>query len=249
MLLKTAGDAREFAKNLTPLIRNQDFLKAGENLSAVLNQRTPFRLLDIIGWELGLLDESLLHIILNQIANMDKEGGWVIIAAALHEQLSVSLCPILEKAQSFIIQADVWYACDTFGERVVGQAIWKRFNSALKCLDNWRYHQNKWVRRSIGVGVHFWAKRTKSNAGEKDNRLRLLEFLSPMMSDEDNHTARGVGWGLKTLGRYNPVLVHDFLISQVIIKKRDIPSVVVRKALKFLPSDLKNNFLQKNINL
>jgi len=241
MRISTASEARDFAKKLSAFVRDGYLNDALKVLRSILDHRTPFRLLDIIGWEFGKLEEGTLYRLLERISRLKAEGGWVIIAAALHERLETALLPSLEMAQKYIIQADKWYACDTFGERVLGPAILNHFDLSLQHLESWRSHENCWVRRSLGVSVHFWAKRTRSEDAVKEKRIHLLEFLSPMLPDKDRNTARGVGWALKTLGRYNPQLVHDFMYKQIHVKNLKLPAVVIRKALKFLPYELKSN--------
>jgi len=41
-----------------------------------------------------------------------------------------------------------------------GPALVARFNKALPELSPWRRDENCWVRRMVGVAVHFWAKRS-----------------------------------------------------------------------------------------
>lgn len=54
---------------------------------------------------------------------------------------------------------------------------------------------------------------------------------------------RGVGWALKTMGRYYPEIAAEWLEGELIRKGRKPAAIVKRKALKFLPAELKEKFL------
>ncbi|HEX9616936.1 MAG TPA: hypothetical protein VGA03_05930 [Anaerolineales bacterium] len=41
----------------------------------------------------------------------------------------------------------------------------------------------------------------------------MLDFLAPLFSERETEAVKGVGWGLKTLGRHYPDLVSDWLVE------------------------------------
>lgn len=103
---------------------------------------------------------------------------------------------------------------------------------ALELLAPWREDANRWVRRTVGVAVHFWAKRSRGqHAAEAEV---LLTFLEPMFEEWDMDAVKGVGWGLKTLGRHYPDLVADWLAQQV---GRPHRALMLRKALTYLSDE------------
>jgi hypothetical protein len=59
----------------------------------------------------------------------------------------------------------------------------------------------------------------------------LLAFLEPMFEEWEMAAAKGVGWGLKTLGRYYPDLLVAWLPRQLSRRHR---AVIERKALTYL---------------
>ena len=166
-------------------------------------------------------------------------GGWVVIAGALGRQLDRDLAGALNRCREFIIAANVWYATDILGERVPGPALVTGFEPALTLLSPWRADPNRWVRRTAGVAVHFWAKRSR---GRPECRLQaeaLLTFLEPAFEERDPDAVKGVGWGLKTLGRTYPGLVAGWLEEQLRRGRRP-RALVLRKALTYLPDDLRS---------
>jgi 3-methyladenine DNA glycosylase AlkD len=241
MNLSNAANAREFGRHLANDCTFSKHTDAYALLAQVLAERTPFRLLDLVGEALADCPSPKLDRFLDEIASHATLGGWTVIASALRSGIPADLSGRLERTHGYIIQADTWYACDCFGERVLGQAIVYQFNEALPLLSPWRSDVNRWVRRSTGVAGHLWAKRAKGSTESAAQAIRLLDFYFPMLAERNIDAAKGVGWAFKTLGRYFPQEVFNFLI-----KKSDssIAPIVRRKALKYLPEEMKSRLLK-----
>ena len=141
------------------------------------------------------------------------------------------------RCRGFVIAADVWYATDILGERVPGPALVADFQPALDLLARWREDGNRWVRRAVGVSVHFWAKRARGAAERAPQAAALLALLEPMFGEWDMDAAKGVGWGLKTLGRHYPDRVADWLAQQVVPDQRRHRALMLRKALTYLSDE------------
>jgi hypothetical protein len=242
MLLKTSAEARTFGNEVVKLLTTQGCNAALTRLNEILCERTPFRLLDLAGGKIAGAEATVVDQLLDAIAAQRSEGGWVVIAAVLRERLSGDLAETLSAARGFIVQADVWYACDTIAERVPGQALVDQFQAALDCLSGWRSDTNFWIRRAAGVAGHFWFKRAHGDTGLENQACRLLEFFSPMLAEGDFEAAKGVGWAFKTCGRYYPALACDWLEEEWLMKRRVPAAVIRRKALLYLPDEMKKKF-------
>ena len=144
---------------------------------------------------------------------------------------------VFVRCRAFIITADVWYGTDILGERVPGPALVANLTPALALLAPWCEDANRWVRRSVGVAVHFWAKRSRGRAEHAAQAETLLTFLEPMFEEWEIDAVKGVGWGLKTLGRHYPDLVADWLAQQVVQRQRRHRKLTLRKALTFLSDE------------
>jgi hypothetical protein len=178
-----------------------------------------------------------VNVFLNHIADERTEGGWVVIAAALGGQLDRDFAGAFARCREFIIAADVWYGPDILGERVPGPALLMDLKRALALLSPWREDANRWVRRTVGVAVHFWAKRSRGDSRRAPQAEEILIFLEPMFSEWDIDAAKGVGWGLKTLGKHYPDLVADWLAHQIIRRQRRHRALMLRKALTYLTDE------------
>ena len=209
-------------------------VEAYELLSPILAERTPFAMLRRIGEPVGACPQKATDAFLDLIATDRTEGGWVVIQSVLAQMLDRDLPGAFARCRDFIVAADVWYAADTLGEGVVGQALVRHFQPALELLAPWREDDDPWVRRAVGTGVHFWAKRSRGAAELLPRAKILLAFLEPMWGEWDMIAVKGVGWGLKTMGRSYPNLMADWLLQQVGRRHR---ALMLRKAMMGLSEE------------
>ena len=230
-------EARELGKRIALFVQDRQVAQAHALLSPVLVERTPFRMLDLIGAAVGAGPPEAVNPFLEHVAAARTEGGWVLIASALRKQLGRDPGGTFARCRAFIVAADVWYATDILGERVPGPALVTDFEPALALLAPWRQDPNRWVRRAVGVSVHFWAKRSRGAAELTAQAEALLASLEPMFEEWDMDAVKGVGWGLKTLGRHYPDLVADWLARQVVQRQRRHRALMLRKAFKFLSDE------------
>jgi len=229
-----AKEARELGKRIAVLVQAGRMTQAYVLLAPVLAERTPFDMLRRIGEPIGAGPLEGTNVFLERIAADKTEGGWVVIASALGGQLDRDPVGAFARCREYIIAADVWYATDILGERVPGPALVADFQPALALLAPWREDDNRWVRRTVGVAVHFWAKRSRGATEHTAQAEALLAFLEPMFEEWDMDAVKGVGWGLKTLGKHYPDLVADWLAQQVGRRHR---ALMLRKALTYLSDE------------
>ncbi len=216
-----------------------DQVEAGYALLApILAEKTPFPMLERVGKTIGAGSPERVNPFMDHIAAHKTMGGWVVIGGVLNVQLLEDLPGACSRAQKFIIASDTWYGTDILGERVPGPGLVTHFEDALTLLQFWRDHPNRWVRRAVGVAVHFWTKRSKGNPDLDEHAASLINLLEPMFSEWEMDAVKGVGWGLKTLGRYYPELMANWLPGQVQRKHR---AIMLNKALKFLTEEQRAN--------
>ena len=201
-------------------------------LYPLLSQKIPFLLLDHAGDILGNLAVEKprgLISLLDKIESTKAMGGYVIIGSALTCFTDYDLARALDKAKEYTIKRDIWYVTDIIGERVPGKALVNHFDETLSILETYYDEPNPRVRRSVGVAIHYFTKRVRK---DQEKAKRLIGLLSPYFEEKDIRIIKGIGWGLKTLGRYYPDLVVDFLKSQ---KDRKPSPVLMKKATTYLP--------------
>ncbi len=229
-----ARETEELGMQIAALVQRKQPARAYALLAPVLAERTPFRLLDRIGAAVGAGPLPAVNAFLDRIAKARTEGGWVVIGSALCQQLGRDPAGALDRCRTFVIAADVWYGADILGERVPGPAMVADLAQALALLAPWREEPNRWVRRTVGVAAHFWAKQSRGAPYYVPYAQALLEFLEPMFEERDMDAVKGVGWGLKTLGKYYPNLAADWLAHQV-AGHPHFRALMLRKAITYLP--------------
>ena len=229
-----AIEATSLGKALTSLVQAGQIQPAYSMLAPILTTRTPFTALDRIGKTLGSIALEEVDPLLEHIAAEKTMGGWVVIGSTLGMQLSRDLAGVVDRCRRFVILSDVWYGTDSLGERVPGPALVADFQPSLDLLAPWREDANRWVRRAVGVAVHFWAKRSRGKKELKPQGEALLVFLEPMFEEREIDAIKGVGWGLKTLGKFYPDQVADWLAGQIGNRQRKPRAMMVRKATTYL---------------
>ena len=239
MKLVSAQEARTIGRTIYCGIVSGNIEQANAPLAAVLDDKNAFRLLDQIGKEISAASSDDLFPFLDMTAKQRTMGGWVVIAAALHAHSGAGLGEILEKCRAFIIYADTWYACDCFGERVPGPFLVSDLDVTIAALSPWRFDNDAWIRRAVGVAIHFWAKRSRGAEDQRDSASKLFTFIKPMLGEKEFQAAKGIGWGLKSLGRYYPDLAFEFLNTVLITEPKQISGLIKRKALTYLPAEMK----------
>jgi hypothetical protein len=221
--------------------------RAYQQLAPTLTKRTPFAKLGIIGEAIGTGPAQQVYDFLDLIAEEKTQGGWVVIGHALACHWDRDPQSVFEQCRRFILAAQVWYATDTLAERVPGPALVKDFDIALALLDPWRFDPDRWVRRAVGVAVHFWAKRSRGEVERSQQAASLLKFLEPNFAEWDMNAVKGIAWGLKTLGRQYPDLMANWLAQQVANPDSRYRSHTLRKALLFLDEEQRTRVLGSKI--
>jgi hypothetical protein len=236
--MKTA-EARQLGDLIAADLRLGQVDSAHAQLSPILSQRIHFNMLEKIGERLypGACKENwaVTLQLIRRIVNERPMGGWVIVGCLLRDRFGDAPGEAFAICQGAILTADVWYATDILGERLPGPALLTEFNLACGLLEPWRVHSNHWIRRTVGVAVHFWTKRCRDDPA---GAARLLDFLAPMFEERDVDAIKGVGWGLKTLGRYYPDLLVGWLQNQRNMHRQP-RRLMLRKALTYLPPHLR----------
>jgi hypothetical protein len=230
-------EARALGEQMAGLVEAGRIEAAYERLAPLLAERTPFALLRRIAGPVGDGPLAPTNAFLARVAAGGTMGGWVVIEGVLARQLDRDLDGALARCRGYIVQAGVWYAADTLGEGVVGQALVDRFQPTLDRLAPWREDADAWVRRAVGTAVHFWAKRSRGAQALAGRAQALLAFLAPMFDEWEMDAVKGVGWGLKTLGRHYPDLVTDWLARDVVPAQRRHRALMLRKALTYLSDE------------
>jgi 3-methyladenine DNA glycosylase AlkD len=230
-------EAQALGQRISTLLQCDQTAQAYALLTPALAQRTPFVTLRRIGAEIEHESLGNLDAFLKRIASDRTEGGWVVISGLLAAYINRNLPGALSRCHAFIIEADIWYAADTFGEWVVGQALVDNIQTTLDLIAPWREDKNPWVRRAVGTSVHYWAKRSRGTDVLSQQAEALLSFIEPLFEEQEMKAIKGIGWGLKTLGKHYSDLTARWLEKQVVQRQRPYRALMLRKALTYLSEE------------
>jgi hypothetical protein len=227
-------EARDLGAQAAALVHSGETSRAMALLSPILAQRVKFPLLGEIGKRIGERPLESTNAFLPHIAATRTEGGWPIIGMALNAQLERDLAGAMERCRGYTIEGDVWYCADILGERVPGPGLLMDFKPVLNILKSWREDENRWVRRTVGIATHYWAKRAKGDLDRVEQVKQMLNLLEPLFTEREINAVKGIAWGLKTIGRYYPDLLTDWLATEIVPTERKHRAIMLRKALTFL---------------
>jgi 3-methyladenine DNA glycosylase AlkD len=236
-------DADAVASKAEALIREGGIEKACAILDPLAFGHTKFPILDRVGMRLGQTDLGNATFLeaLDRMISRGSVGYYVIVGSALAQRLGSNMTTCLEKTAEYVVIGENWAKCDSIAERVWGEALVCNFPRAYKYLAKMRDHDNRWIRRAIGVAVHYFTKRKPTATAE----LRvLLVLLAPKLGERDYDAIKGIGWGLKTIGKYQPKLLTRFLENHM--KRAHPTKLMLKKATTYLPARIKRR-LEKQL--
>ena len=238
------SEALTIAFNCTHCIESGEINAIWDELLPVLNKRTSFQMLDVIGRRIGdraLSYKSKYLELFDQISSKRLMGGYVVIAQALVFLLNDDCRECFERVRRYLIEGDEWYVCDIFGERVLGYALIDHYNKSKPLFQEFCADENHWVRRSVGVAAHFFAKKCRDEKKDVNKAAEILEMLNSQICEHDMRIIKGIGWGLKTFGRYYPELLVPFIKMQISSKR--ISAVIINKCITYLDDRSRNEIL------
>jgi 3-methyladenine DNA glycosylase AlkD len=233
---------QQIAEEFTKYVQKKQFKTAAEQLNPVLNKKCPFSKLDMLGKLIGSEAKNQPDKFLrafDHIIDSQLMGGFVVVGESLVSFLEADFEIAMHKSREYIIKGSTWYVCDIIGERSIGKATVKHFEKTLPFLRGFLEDENRWVKRSAGAAVHFFAKRVRN---EPQKAKVLLDLLAPHIEERQVDVVKGIGWGIKTMGRIYPEIAVPFLIEQLKAKKK-LSKLMIQKALKYLPANKKAEVL------
>ena len=98
-----------------------------------------------------------------------------------------------------------WAHSDVICGELLGPCL-KRQAAGLKDISSWRVSPGKWKRRAVPVSMLALLDGPARVAA-------LLDFLRPLMPDQERVVHQGLGWFLREAWKRNPVPVEAFLLE------------------------------------
>ncbi len=162
---------------------------------------------------------SLCH----KISKEGSIGGNVIIGIVLQKRMTTDLEESFDHASKIISKGGQWYVSDIIGERVFGVGLLQGFESALRELEILKDHEDPWVVRAIGPGVHYATKKGL----EKGKVKRAFKLLLELRSSKQPMVKSGIGWAAKTVAKFHPDIIKEN--AEIIFEDKGTGAWFIRK--------------------
>ena len=174
----------------------------------VLQHQVKFPLLEYLAERLyTCFNGEVQYMVIGGLRGRVEDGSSVIAGKLLQLHLPDNLDDAFRAAINIIVDGDRWYHCDHIGERVFGHALLTNFEQTMPYLTGYLQHKNQWVRRSVGVAGHYATKKGLP----AENVALVMEMLLSAANTSNYQEQRGIGWGLKTIGKFHPQLMREAL--------------------------------------
>lgn len=208
----------EVTDQLTPCLEayNSSGIKAAAELcnDRLLTQKIKFPLLEYCAREfIQTIQASDQIAFCDLIETYKTIGGHVLLGIILRNRLADYYEESLFKAKEYISKTDSWHACDTIGERVFGWSMLHTPKKTLPELKRIANHENQWVARSAGAGMH----NAIYNGLAAEHVERLFQILLSLGNSKNKEIKQGVGWAAKTTAKFHPEIIkkHRTAIDDV----------------------------------
>lgn len=143
---------------------------------------------------------------LDRLVAINQISCYVIAGKVLQLRLDAHLLESTRKASEYMILGNEWYTCDIIAERVLGMGLLNSFTDMLPILNEFQDHNNKWIQRSPGIGVHLAVKWGLP----EEHIVPILELLKRQFKTKDYHVKKGCGWGIETCTKFHPEIVRTY---------------------------------------
>ena len=203
------ADIRPLIAKLETLYLDQDDAGFWQLLEGeILQHRVKFPLLEFVARELvQFIPQDKQLDFTDTLVTKTYEGQYVILGIVLQERMATQMTQSFAKAVDYMIQADVWYACDIISERVFGVGLLQDFDTAVSHIQANINHVNPWVVRSTGIATHYATYKGLA----KEKVVVLFDMLMPAAQSKDKNIKKGVGWAFKTIAKHHPDIVKSRL--------------------------------------
>jgi 3-methyladenine DNA glycosylase AlkD len=123
-----------------------------------------------------------------------------------------------------------WAHIDSFSGEVISVFLVNKI-VALDAFSSWRSSPSKWKRRAVPVTL---IKALKTEIPP----AALLEFINPMMMDEEKVVHQGLGWFLREAWKKSPDQVEPFLMKW----KDDCARLIIQYATEKMTKEKKAGY-------
>lgn len=202
------------------------------------------------GYDAYGLTEELLHTkvkeILDAYCSIGLKGflaaGDLLISTGKYEEASFAILfaenfkdkftkSTLEHFGKWLEKVQNWAHCDIMCSRLISLFFLNSI-SEVADISKWRNSQHKFRRRAVPVSLIPLVK-----TGAADHQM-YLDFVDPLMNDDERVVHQGLGWFLRETWKQNPAPVEEFLLKH----KNTAPRLIIQYATEKMTPAQKQRF-------
>ncbi len=144
---------------------------------------------------------------------------------------------LLPEIKSCLEECGNWETCDNIGGSALKDIVLANEDNKLKCISNWIFDENLWVKRSVCAAIAEISKK-------RDYSMASLDILEHAMTDPEKLMKKGVAWALRDISRKYPDNVIQFIYKWI---ETDNPHTkwIIKNSLKKLPQEEQKSILAK----
>lgn len=177
-----------------------------------------------LGWQ-GFLD---LGDLLVMDGKYEEVMLAILLAAAYKKQLDSSA---LQHWSAWLDQGvTTWAHTDVLCSELLAY-YWQKSLMTLEDVSAWRQAEGKWKRRAVPVSLLALLK-------QEHDIQELLDFIDPMMMDEQRVVQQGLGWFLREAWKKNREPVEEFLMKW----RESAPRLIFQYATEKMTREAREKF-------
>jgi len=238
----TLAESREIAERLLNHFRQNEMEEFWRILDErVLHQKVMEKYLEALAkafQENSLKDPDTWLLICDTIVERKTDSAYSLSSLIMNSILTQRMKECFDRSRIYLSDTRRWFSSDVYALHVVCEGLKHDFTKAIEYLRDFTNDPSVWVKRCVGIAVHHYARQVK----DMPERISvLLDLLKDLVREKDVRVAKGIGWGLRSIGGSYPDQLVRFA-KENFARKR-VSKLLFRVSVASLPLDDKEELL------
>jgi 3-methyladenine DNA glycosylase AlkD len=239
----TLAESREIAEKLLNHFRQNEMEEFWRVLDErVLHQKVMEKYLAALArtfQEDSLKDPDTWLLICDTIVERKTDSAYSLSSIIMNGILRRRMKECFDRSRIYLSDTRRWFSSDVYALHVVCEGLKHDFAEAIGYVRDFTNDPSVWVRRCVGIAVYHYARQVK-NMPERISVL--LDVLKDLIREKDVRVAKGVGWGLRSIGASYPDQLVRFA-KENFARKR-VSKLLFRVSVANLPLEDKEELLE-----
>ncbi len=188
-------------------------------------------------------DPDTWLLLCDKMAERETDSAYNLTSLIMGGMLPQRMKECFDRSRIYLSDTERWFSSDVYASHVVCEGLKFDFTRAVEYLHDFVNHSSIWVKRCVGIAVHHYARQVR----DMPERISvLLDLIKNVMGEKDVRVAKGVGWGLRSIGEFYPETLIRFARKNFARKK--VSKLLFRVAVAKLSFDEKDELLKHWMN-